>query len=115
MRRSFQQRARQANITFAGRSYPEYALLADVPVETSASKSKASVYIDRTAIVTCFPMNADSVAYRPHMPTGTVPAKRVARLAAVADRSRASARDPHRRTALEQPLSRSPPRRTAIA
>ncbi len=49
----------QASITFAGRSYPEYALLADVPVETSASKSKAIVYIDRSAIVTCFPMNAD--------------------------------------------------------
>jgi len=47
-----------AGIAFPGRSYADRAVLADVPVETTVPKDEARVHIDRTAVVTLFPMSA---------------------------------------------------------
>ncbi len=48
----------QADISFAGRSYPEHAILADVPVQTDVPVDEARVHITRSGVLTLFPMSA---------------------------------------------------------
>ncbi len=48
----------QASIAFAGRSYAEHAVLADVPVQTDVPLDEARVHIWRSGVLTLFPISA---------------------------------------------------------
>ena len=47
-----------AKIAFEGGSYPQGALLGDVPVETDIPLNEAQVHVNREGVVTLFPINA---------------------------------------------------------
>ncbi len=49
----------QAGIAFLGRSYRESTLLTEVAVETAIPPDEARIHIDRTGVVTLFPMGND--------------------------------------------------------